>query len=252
MLYREVPPAPRWEGMIASFWEFVVSETFPPGHLHTIPVDGCVSIRYAPTPYGPRTAFLGPRLKGLQVPVTPGDRSWGVRFLPGASRAAIGKSGSDWRDAFGPLAPELPQFASEIEQLMASVQGLEEAISVFESLIVPSEPCPITSAAVIAIAGSHGTAKIAELPAQIGVSERQFLRRFRDEVGLTPKQFARVCRFRAAGIAALRDPDANWGEIAAEQGFADQAHLTHEFIRLFGSTPGEFKSRFLPRIEHRM
>jgi AraC-like DNA-binding protein len=41
----------------------------------------------------------------------------------------------------------------------------------------------------------------------------------------------------------------NWASRAAEMGFADQAHLTHEFSMLTGRSPNSFAEK-VKRIEH--
>jgi methylphosphotriester-DNA--protein-cysteine methyltransferase len=111
-------------------------------------------------------------------------------------------------------------------------------------------PDEIVQAAVAAISMSVGTARVSQITKKIGLSERQFLRRFQRAVGLTPKQFARVVRFRAAAVdVAMRDAK-SWGEVAAQRGYSDQSHLVRDFAELLGMTPTEFKSVFAPGIEH--
>jgi hypothetical protein len=75
------------------------------------------------------------------------------------------------------------------------------------------------------------------------------LQRFDDWVGLTPKQYARLARLRAA-IAHLgaREP-ASWADFAVARGYWDQAHMIHEFTALVGVPPAAFRrelNRFSP------
>jgi AraC-like DNA-binding protein len=251
MLYRELPATPALQRVVGCFWEFAADDNLPAGHLHTIPVDGCLSIAYVRSKTGPaRTVFVGPRLQALTVPIATGDRFWGIQFLPGASRAAVGKPGAAWRDKMGLLDFELPALAAALKEGLATVQSLENAIPIFGSLVQQADSCPVTHQGVLAMTVTRGSLKITDLTTQVAVSERQFLRIFRNEVGLTPKQFARICRIRATAVAALESNPTNWGEIAADRGFADQAHLTHEFRKLFGISPSEFEYKFLDQIEH--
>jgi transcriptional regulator GlxA family with amidase domain len=75
--------------------------------------------------------------------------------------------------------------------------------------------------------------------AEVGVSERQLERRFREAVGYGPKTLQRVLRFRhvlEALDAGGREADGlSW--IAAYAGYSDQAHMTRETIALSGLTP---------------
>ena len=96
---------------------------------------------------------------------------------------------------------------------------------------------------------SGGRVGVRELAADTGWSRRHLLTRFRGQVGLAPKTAARVLRFqRAARLlvpATVYDgrpthPAPSVTEVAAACGFADHAHLVHEFHALAGCTPTEF------------
>jgi len=84
------------------------------------------------------------------------------------------------------------------------------------------------------IATSGGQSRIGDLVAQTGWSHRHVATVFRDEVGLTPKQAARVVRFERAAADLGRLPLA---EVAARHGYADQSHLTRDTLRHAGETP---------------
>jgi transcriptional regulator GlxA family with amidase domain len=70
------------------------------------------------------------------------------------------------------------------------------------------------------------------------MSERQLLRRFLASVGYGPKTLQRVLRFRRF-LRRLDVPGAHvdLAGLAADCGFADQAHLTRECSRLAGLSP---------------
>jgi AraC-like DNA-binding protein len=60
-------------------------------------------------------------------------------------------------------------------------------------------------------------------------------------VGLTPKQVSRLFRFRGCLEAAHKAPDPDWGDIAADCGYYDQAHMIHEFQEFAGMTPAQYR-----------
>jgi AraC-like DNA-binding protein len=70
----------------------------------------------------------------------------------------------------------------------------------------------------------------------IGWSRKHLARRFADEVGLAPKAVSRIVRFNRA-IAAARNAGASWAGIAADCGYADQAHMVREFGQFAGRSP---------------
>jgi AraC-like DNA-binding protein len=91
--------------------------------------------------------------------------------------------------------------------------------------------------AVALIERTAGRVRTGELTAAVGLSERTLRRRFADEVGLRPKRYARVVRFRRAA-AFLRAAGAGaWPDAVLRFGYVDQAHLVHEFRELGGTTP---------------
>jgi len=75
-----------------------------------------------------------------------------------------------------------------------------------------------------------------------GLSERQLERLFDERVGYGPKTFARVVRMQRAvesivRTAGGRGTTVSWASFARDCGYADQAHLIHEFRALTGVTP---------------
>ena len=78
-----------------------------------------------------------------------------------------------------------------------------------------------------------GRLRVADVAARVGWSDRHLGDRFRAETGLSPKEAARVVRFHrarrllAARVGAGRPPEL--AGLAADGGFADQAHLTREW-----------------------
>ena len=77
-----------------------------------------------------------------------------------------------------------------------------------------------------------------DVAAEVGLSLRQLRRRCHAVVGYGPKTLQRVLRFRRFVARVDARPDVlDLAAIAAEAGYADQAHLTRECARLAGLTP---------------
>jgi AraC-like DNA-binding protein len=85
----------------------------------------------------------------------------------------------------------------------------------------------------------------------VGWSHRHLIARFRQQVGLTPKIGARLVRLDAVWRHIEKGGPLDWGQVAADAGYADQAHLIRDFRQFTGITPTEFLARALPpsRIE---
>ncbi|WP_374275273.1 helix-turn-helix domain-containing protein [Brevundimonas sp.] len=82
-----------------------------------------------------------------------------------------------------------------------------------------------------------GAPPIARMAAHAGLSARQFQRRFTEQVGLTPKLYARTVRFDAVLNARERSPNLTWTDLAHRFGYFDQAHLLRDAHTFTGASP---------------
>ncbi|HJS75547.1 MAG TPA: helix-turn-helix domain-containing protein [Vicinamibacteria bacterium] len=89
------------------------------------------------------------------------------------------------------------------------------------------------------IDGTHGEVPILELRRETGFSAARLASLFREEIGLKPKLYARVVRFRRV-LRMLQDGKAPLADVALDAAFYDQPHMTGEFRELSGMTPKEF------------
>ncbi|MFF4527911.1 helix-turn-helix domain-containing protein [Streptomyces sp. NPDC001407] len=85
---------------------------------------------------------------------------------------------------------------------------------------------------------TDGRLRIADLAAGTGWSRRHLERRFREQLGPTPKGAAQVLRLQAA--LRLKQAGMSWTRAATGAGFHDQAHFSHTFGTMTGCTPGRF------------
>jgi AraC-like DNA-binding protein len=85
---------------------------------------------------------------------------------------------------------------------------------------------------------SGGAVPIRRIAGEVGWSHK--IARFKQQVGLPPKTAARLVRFERAQRRLDRRGQTSWADIAAESGYADQAHLVREFRDFTGTTPTGF------------
>jgi len=86
---------------------------------------------------------------------------------------------------------------------------------------------------------------LAELAALTGLSQFALLRAFRDATGLPPHAYLNQLRVRKARL--LLDDGFPPADVAAQTGFADQAHLTRHFKRVVGVPPAAYQRERLQR-----
>ena len=85
--------------------------------------------------------------------------------------------------------------------------------------------------------------RLHQLSDEIGYSQKHFIELFRQQVGVSPKQYLKIMRFQKAIGAIEHNESIHWSQIALESGYYDQAHLIHDFKRFSGFTPNEYIKR---------
>jgi AraC-like DNA-binding protein len=166
-----------------------------------------------------------------------------VSFHPGGAYpflgtppAAAGEPVLDLQEVWGRDALLLRDRLAEAPAAEAALLIVEDAL--LAHAVLPLRPDPAITAAVTALDRGMPVAQVA---ASLRVSQSTLLRHFAAQVGLPPKQFARVRRLRRLLAAAHGRPGTGWAGAAAECGYFDQAHMIAEFRALAGMTPAQYR-----------
>jgi AraC-like DNA-binding protein len=94
------------------------------------------------------------------------------------------------------------------------------------------------SAIVEGVEQHRGQVRIGELARQYFITERQLERHFGLHMGISPKEFINLTRFRHALFAVQRNEQGrSLLEVAWDCGYFDHAHLTNDFKRYLGAAP---------------
>lgn len=258
LFYRECRPPPEVRHLVLSFWEFAVrggARKSPV--MHEIFPDGCISLVYrrndALNIRGFSVSELNPR--SIVFPVFNGDIFWGARLSPASCAGLLGCDPAAVKiHQCKPADGEFGILDNALFGQLRECGTLEEWIVPFSARLAEfgagrQDVDQKILEAVSMIEERSGEVRISELAEHLGLSVRQFERRFKRSAGLSPKQYARARRFRAAAAALAAGEKVNWADRAAEMGFADQAHLTHEFSSLSGRSPKSFAAK-VKKIDH--
>lgn len=182
-------------------------------------------------------------------------RVMGVNFQPGGVHALIGLSAEELgrcdinlEDMFGVDARRLRQRLLETTDAMQRIVLLERWLRTLSD--EPAWDATIRHA-MAALARVPEVPCIGKLQRESGYSAHRFGLLFRRHVGMTAKQYARLMRFRA--VVDMAHPaigQLDWARIAADGGYCDQAHMSHEFHRFAGMTPSDFAATRGPYANH--
>ncbi len=173
-------------------------------------------------------------MRGVQVDLSP----IAARMIFGVSMSSLAREvvalddlpGGDWN--------RLEERLLEAESWGERFRLVEAALGARFEAAAP--PPPDVDWAWRRLVESHGLLRVAELSAEIGCSRKHLAARFREHVGLPPKLFARMLRFRRA--SDLIGSGASIAEIAADCGYYDQAHLDRDFRDFAAAAPTSFLS----------
>jgi AraC-like DNA-binding protein len=92
------------------------------------------------------------------------------------------------------------------------------------------------------IFSSEGEYSAQDLVKLIGYSERQIERKFKKQVGITPKTLSRIVRFQKF-LATTRTPNTlTLADAAAACGYYDQSHFIRDFTKFSGVSPMKYLS----------
>jgi AraC-like DNA-binding protein len=171
-----------------------------------------------------------------------GQRAVTARLHLGASKAVLGVPAS--AVAGSVLALEDLWGRAAVRRLLDRLAGVNDtidAVDIIEGAI--AERLALAEAhdgevpLALEAAARLVSAKVSSVAVGLGMSERHLRRVFREAVGMSPKQFARLARFRHALRTAREDSRLSWASIAAAAGYYDQAHLIAEFHAIAGVAP---------------
>jgi AraC-like DNA-binding protein len=183
---------------------------------------------------GRSLVVAGPDSGPVAVVLQPGSSLVGIRFRPGAAPGFLRVPASEFRDGDVALADVWPHEADALEDLLHSTASPAAARAALEDAVGRTEP---VDAAVDAVVGLLADGRRGDFAEAVGVSDRQLRRRCTAALGYGPKTLERIVRLRRFLRLAEARPHDGLAYLAALAGYADQAHLTRECVRLAGATP---------------
>lgn len=234
--YREHPHGRGLDPWVAALWTAEVAGR----RAHRILPDGCIDlvlVEGALRVVGPASTAQLAEVEGLVV---------GVRFRPGGAAPVLGIQACELLDATAPAPAVLGVAGARLERSLAACGTAAEAVAALErgldGLVRDApRPDPAVGAAVARLAADPGM-RVATLASELGLGERTLLRRFDAAVGHGPRRLGRVLRLRRALALAKAEPATSWARVAADAGYADQAHLGRDCRELAGVPPSALVS----------
>ncbi len=247
--YWEWAPPPGLGGSVACLWVRVIPPGDAGGQVTPVLPDACCDLIWTS---GAGAFVAGPDTGPWSSALPAGTALAGVRLLPGAGGPALGLPLSALLDQRVGLADLGTGFGARLARLLVPELTPAVALRLLASEVgqrvraSPADPLVTEAARLL----GRPRAEVGELAGRLEVGERQLLRRCRAAAGYGPATLRRVLRFRRfvtrvdAGEGGPGRGDL--ARLAADTGYADQAHLTRECARLAGLPPAALAAQRRP------
>jgi AraC-like DNA-binding protein len=169
----------------------------------------------------------------------------GVSFKPGGAYPFLGLPLSEFQNQIVPLDAIWGSFAAEVREQLYAAPTIQARFDMLEHVFLTrlcEAPLGLKTVqyAVAEIARRHGALSISELSERMGMSQKHLIVQFKQMVGCTPKELARLYRF--ADILASIDltQPVDWTLVSHRFRYHDQSHFIRDFREFTGHTPTDY------------
>jgi AraC-like DNA-binding protein len=169
----------------------------------------------------------------------------GVSFKPGAAYLFLQIPLSELQNQVVSLDAIWGGFAAEIRERLYLAPTIQSRFALLEELLLARlkgtpQGLKAVQYAVGELARVHDAFPIRELSHRMGLSQKHLITQFRQMVGCTPKELARLYRFAQVleGIDPIQPVD--WTLVAHQFCYHDQSHFIHDFKEFTGHTPTNY------------
>lgn len=244
--FRRGDPSEHLRPFVRNFWVTRCAGTPHERRRQRIVPDGCIDIIF--TRNGPTETYRGYVVGTMTRPifenVAAGAQYVGIRFAPRGFTCLFGRPAHEFTDRTVPLDSLFASSALAVR--LAESPGTEASFGILDdhlsSRLSPACSNPRLDAALETISTYQGNITVEQLARITDHSPRHLLRLFRESVGVGPKTYCRIVRFKTALRALRRRSEPDLLQIALEAGYYDQAHFIHEFNTFYGSSPSSIVS----------
>jgi AraC-like DNA-binding protein len=239
-VYRELPPPPSLAAHLRCLWFETTGDRHDAEPMRVLP-DGCIDVVWVA---GDQPRMVGTATQWVFPGIPPGSSLVGARFAPGMAAGLLGAPAHVLANLEVPLTELWGRGSLDIDRRFDESGNVTAGLDEIERLLtwrlarIDEAGDRLVTAAAQVLVGEPGT-PLDVLVDRSGLSSRQLRRRFEAAIGYGPKTFQRVMRFRRwlRLVEASPDDRRSLADLAAEAGYADQAHLTREVARLAGLPP---------------
>ncbi len=265
MRFRAHRPGPALSRFIDYLWSLsdapahARERIFPSGTLELVVnlAEDAFRISCAPASGGSLGRFPGAIVSGcyaapFEIDTRAHASIVGVHFKPGGAAAFLGVPPGKLADSHLALDELWGPRAFELRERLCLASSWSEQARILEQILsdqLARGRAPRRAVAPSLVALERPRAEVGSVARELGLSHRRFIELFSEDVGMTPKRYARARRFQRALAMAKGSSAPGWTEIALACGYFDQAHLCREWVELTGVSPSKFAASSDRRVK---
>ena len=259
MRYRQIAPPQHLQSHIQYFWT-LESDLFDLSVKKFGPLaDGCPGIIVQRKDAGayydehrkmlPQLFLYGQTVKRQALYFQGRFETLGICFYPHALKSLFGIDAHELTVSCLDLNLLTARKKDHLEELLLGTNAPPRQIELLSSYLATharhskGRVDSATHSVLFDIIRSRGNLSLPDLQHRLGLSERTLERKFQQQVGISPKLFARISRFQASLQQLRTDRHAKLSDIAYDNGYTDQSYFIRSFKEFTGLSPREFKTQ---------
>ncbi len=261
MHYTQIQPPGYIKNYVRYFWTLestcnsTVPKTFGPV------ADGCPGFIFQQAEKGnfydevkedlPALFLYGQTTRPREIRTSGKFQALGASFYPNALKLVFGFNANELTDTCIDLNALSEEHGVPLSDKLLSASSVHDQVEILSSfLFLQIQKNNVQTDAAIQfviseIIASHGSVSLRDLQQRLQISERSLERKFNQCVGITPKLFARICRFQASLHQLRNNRYTKLSDIAFENGYADQSHFIRAFQEFAGFSPNQYQKQSL-------
>jgi AraC-like DNA-binding protein len=170
----------------------------------------------------------------------------GVHLKPGGAASLLGISAGELANTHVELEALWGRRSVELRDRLCEAANSSQRFRILEQALIGSLSRSPGVRREVAFALDKLCApgvEVGDVARHVQLSHRRFIELFTEQVGMTPKRYARVQRLQRALRLVTAQGAPAWAHVALDCGYFDQAHLCRDWVELTGSSPTEFLLR---------
>ena len=265
MKFQQIHPPANLKDYIRYYWvlESDVLETLPKNFAAI--ADGSPGIIFHQAEGGqfyqegkvlPPVFLYGQTTKYTELCSTGRFRNIGVYFYPHAIRSVFGFNAAELTNSCVDVNLIPSKDYKRLSERLFNTPGLNDQIDLLSAYLFAqvkqnnTSDDKLISYALTKMFEAKGDINLKLLQDDLRLSERSLERRFKYDIGISPKLLSRIFRFQSAMNLLRAGSYYNLSDIAYEHNYADQSHFIRSFKEFAGVSPNQFQKQSNELIEN--